>query len=269
MVGGVVYKFQKHNKLNGTVFYCFEYFCFLKNHIDCKFYVVGASDRDISLLKSMFAAKYELNNNELGGIISIKTTELYSLNLDRTLILDVKTFYSVKAFLTNEVFCFSDKTHDKFRYSDSRTVKYFGSYLYQEYDEYCLLKLNFDIFKQYDVQENGVFLSCPNYHILEENKAKYKERFDGQKIIEKKHFLGHGDLFRLVDTVLYIHTIIDTNNRIIPEAFHYRCVITIDEHCEVEDSVKLRFDDISANGLGGYTLRENDIMVRSMMGLMD
>lgn len=265
MIVGVVYKFQKHNKLNGSVFYCFEYFCFLKKYLQCNFYVVGATDKDILLLKNIFGHKYNLADNELDSIIPLKTTDLHKLNLDKTLILDIKTFYSIKAFLTNEVFCFSNEKHDLFRYTDDRVVKYFGSYQYQDYDEYCLLKLNFDIFKQYDEQENGVFLSCPDYHILEENKEKYRERFVGKKIIEKKHFGGFGDLFRMVDTVLYIHTRIDTNNRIIPEAFYYDCDVVIDDHCDVEDSVKLRFNDITDGGLFNYTLGIDDVMIQALM----
>jgi len=97
---GVVYKHKPNNKINGTFFYCFEYFQFLKKFVDVKFYIVDISEKDINLISKIFTEKYTSNFND---VVPIKIIDLYKLKLDQTLILDVMTFYDCKEFLTNQI----------------------------------------------------------------------------------------------------------------------------------------------------------------------
>jgi hypothetical protein len=259
---GVVYKFKPHNKLNGTLFYCFEYFKFLRKYIDVKFYIVGVDNKDLALVLDVFAGKY---NTTFDNIIPLSVTELYKLKLDRTLILDVNTFYAVKEFLTNEIHCFSNDTHNMFRYKNDRTVTYYGHYHYQRYDIDCLLKLNFEIFQPLTQQGHGVFISALNQKYIRLNINRWQNEFNRPIIVKKSHS-GHGNLFDMIDSVHYVHTERDTNNRIIPEAFFYNKTVSIEEPLyDGIDSIRLRYDDIVANGLSSYTVSENDAMVAACL----
>lgn len=258
---GVVYKFKPHNKINGTLFYCFEYFAFLRKYVDIKFYIVGVSANDLSLTLKILADKY---TTSFDNIVSIKLTDLYKLQLDRTLILDVNTFYDCKEFLTNEIHCFSNDTHEMFRYKNNRTVTYYGLYSYQRYDVPCVLKLNFEIFKPLTEDGNGVFISALDQKYIRLKIHDWEHQFNCPIILKKSH-TGTGNLFNLINRVHYVHTQQDTNNRIIPEAFYYGKIVTIEEVYTGLDSIRLRYDDILENGLVNYTLTEDDPMVQACL----
>ena len=257
---GVVYKFKPHNKINGTLFYCFEYFKFLQKHVDLKFYIVGISASDLELVLDMLKQKY---NADIDNIIPIRLVELYSLNLDRTLVLDVNSFYDCKEFMTNETHCFSNEPHEMFRYTNDRTVTYYGSYTYQNYDVFNYLKLNFEIFKPC-ASKPGVFVSCLDPKYIRFEYERLQKQFDRPIILKKQH-TGIGDLFDQIDAVHYIHIVRDTNNRIIPEGFFHGKQVTIEEVYTELDSIQLRYNDIVSNGLGNYTLTDADEMIKAMI----
>lgn len=259
---GVVYKFKPHNKINGTLFYCFEYFKFLRKFVDAKFYIVGITEQDLNLVTGILSDKY---NTTVDNLIPVTLTELYKIKLDRTLILDINTFYDCKEFLTNEIHCFSNDTHDMFRYKNDRTVTYYGLYPYQRYDVECVLKLNFEIFRPLQQQGHGVFISALDQKYVRIRMAQWKEQFNKPITVKKSHG-GVGNLFDYIDSVHYVHTERDTNNRIIPEAFFYNKTVTLEEPYNLPvDSIRLRYNDIVANGLGNYTLTDTDPMVQACL----
>jgi hypothetical protein len=262
MKSGVVYKFKPHNKINGTLFYCFEYFKFLQKYVDLKFYIVGITASDLKLVHDILQQKYKVSTDD---IVPIKLIQLYNLQLDRTLVLDINTFYDCKEFLTNQIHCFSNEPHALFRYSNDRTVTYYGSYPYQNYDSFCYLKLNFEIFPPLSKQGHGVFVSCLDPKYIRYEYERLKKQFNRPIILKKQH-TGIGDLFDQIDAVHYIHVVRDTNNRIIPEGFFYGKEVTVEEpHALAIDSIQLRFNDIKENGLGNYTLTKDDLMVQAML----
>jgi len=240
---GVVYKHKPNNKINGTFFYCFEYFQFLKKFVDVKFYIVDISEKDINLISKIFTEKYTSNFND---VVPIKIIDLYKLKLDQTLILDVMTFYDCKEFLTNQIHCYSNNDHSMFRYKNNRTVTYYGSYSqYQKFDIFSHIKFNFDIFRKLTKNGHGVFISALNQEYIRCNINRWQQEF-GRPIIIKKSHSGQGNMFEHIDGVHYVHTQRDTNNRIIPEAFFYGKTVTIEDlHPEI-DSIKLRYEDILA-----------------------
>lgn len=258
---GVVYKFKQYNKINGSLFYCFEYAKFLQKYIDAKFYIVGISESDLHLVSKILAEKY---NTPIDNIVSISLIDLYKLKLDRTLILDVKSFYDCKEFLTGEVHCFSNEPHEMFRYKTERTVTYYGSYQYQNYDKFCYLKLNFEIFRPLTQQGIGVFISALDQKYIHFHTHRWEKEFNRPILIKKNHS-GVGNLFDHIDAVHYVHTSRDTNNRIIPEAFYYGKTVTLEEPYSELDSIRLRYEDIVKNGLGNYTLTDSDIMVQACL----
>lgn len=260
---GIVYKFKQHNKLNGTLFYCFEYFKFLRKFVDAKFYIVDIEPRDLQLVLDIFSHKY---NTSIDNIIPIKLLDLYSLKLDKTLVLDVDTFYNVKEFLTNDIHVFSNDTHEMFRYKNDRRVTYYGVYEYQRFDVKCILKLNFEIFKKLSNNSLGVFVSSLNPEYIRDNISRWQKQFAPKPIILKRQHEGFGDLFERIDHVHYVHVVQDTNNRIIPEAFYYGKTVTIEEPLyQGLDSIMLRYNDIQQNGLGNYTITETDAMVQACL----
>jgi hypothetical protein len=173
------------------------------------------------------------------------------------------SFYDCKEFLTGEVHCYSNESHEMFRYKNDRTVTYYGSYDYQNYDVFSYLKLNFEIFKPFG-SKPGVFISSPDHNWIKSNLEHYKELFK-RPIILKKHHIGNGNIFDMIDAVHYVHTSQDRDNRIIPEAFYYGKEITIEDRYPIIDSVQLRYRDCIENGLVNYTLTEDDAMVQACL----
>lgn len=250
---GVIYKFQRFNKLNGSLFYGFEY----AKLLNVPLYIVDITDSDLLLVKRIFSNKY---NCDIDNLIPIKIIELFKLNLDKTLILDIKTFYTCKEFLTNDIHVFSNDSHEMFRYKNNRTVTYYGSYYYQNFDVFNYIKLNFSIFNEIDSSENCVFISGPFLN------DEYIYSDPTKPTIMKKHDRGEGNLFELIDSVHYIHSQLDTNNRIIPEALYYNKKVTIEDNIpHIKDSVTFRYDDIIANGLDNYNLTNEDEMIKACL----
>jgi hypothetical protein len=152
-----------------------------------------------------------------------------------------------------------------FRYKNDRTVVYFGSYPYQKYDEYCILKINFDIFLKTTNNNSGVFVSSRDQEYIKDRIQEYQTKFN-KPIILKKNQDGTGNLFTFVDHIHYVHNLLDTNNRIIPEAFFHNKIITIENAgFDGADSVLTRYEDIKKNGLDNYTLSIDDSMIRAMI----
>jgi hypothetical protein len=166
--------------------------------------------------------------------------------------------------LTNEIHCFSNEEHPLFRYKNNKKVIYYVSYEYQNYDHFCYLKLNFSNFKNIDKNPEGVFVSSRDIKLIEMYKEEWIKKFK-KPIILKKIQNGVGNIFELIDTVFYVHTERDTNNRIIPEAFFYKKNIHIEKKCDIVDSTVLRYNDIMNNGLKNYTLDESDLMIKSCL----
>jgi hypothetical protein len=257
---GIIYLFKQHHKINGTLFYCFEYFKFIQQYADINFYIVGANNDDIKLVKQLFSEKYTCNVDD---IKTIKRTEIYSLKLDVTLVFDVHTFTKCKEFFSNNVHCYSNDTHGNFQYNNNRNVTYYGSYHYQKYDVFSYLKLNFNIFKKVN-NTPGVFVSSVNTEYVQNNLDDWKKRYD-KPIIVKRSYKGKGDIFNMIDTVHYVHWSLDKNNRIIPEAFFYQKQLIIEHRTDIIDSVNYRYDDITNNGLDRYVLTLNDPMVQACL----
>jgi|LWDU01.1.fsa_nt_gi hypothetical protein len=250
---GVVYKWNLHNKLNGSLFYAYEYAVYLKTNL----YLVGINKKDLDLVKTIFDQKY---SSSPSNITAIKLIDLYSLDLQKTLLVDIKSFYAVKEFLSGDSHVFSNEAHTMFRYKNNRKVTYYGSYDYQNYDVFNYLKLNFSIFKDIIKTGDKTFVSGV-YPFL--GHEKY---LNIDNVIMKKHYIGRGDLFELISSVVYIHSSLDTNNRIIPEAFYYsKSIKIIEQAADIIDSITFRYNDIKNNGLSNYTLSNDDMMIQGML----
>lgn len=260
---GVIYLWHPKKRMNGTLFYCAEYYAWLRSHttLDVQFYIVGTTSNDLEFIERTLMMKY---HKHLHVTPIKKLTDLHTLKLDRTLILDIRTFHYTKEFLTNDIHVFANEPHESFRYKNDRTVTYYGSYDYQNYDVFNYLKLNFEIFPPITEQQNAVLVTSPNHGLIQRRLKEYQERF-GKPIFVKTGSSGYGNIFEMIDHVHYVHTSLDTNNRTIPEAFFYDTPVTIDEEGGPKDSVFLRYWDIQENGLKNYTLTSEDEMVKACL----
>lgn len=260
---GVVYKFSAYNKINGSLFYCYEHCQYLRNFCDCVLYIVNATPNDALTISGLFDAKYTVPTNNIKYLNRV--TDLYREQLDKTVVLDINTFTATKAFLTNEVLCYSNSTHDMFRYRDGRSVTYFGSYDYQRYDVFSYLKLNFGIFTPCK-SGYGVFISGNNVPYMMAHEREYVEMFAPKPVTIKSKLAGTGDIFDRIDSVHYVHARQDKNNRIIPEAFFHGKAVTMSSPMDLPiDSAYLRYNDITANGLSTYTISEQDAIIQKCL----
>lgn len=260
---GVVYKFKPYNKVNGTLFYCYEYCQFLRQFTNCELYISGASQSDASLISRLFGEKY---NIPVSGIRYInRITDIHRVGLDRVLILDVDTFSTLRGFLTGDVICYSNDTHEMFRYSDGRNVTYFGSYDYQPRDEFAYLRIHFNIFKSC-MTKPGVFVSGGDCAQLTSMTPQLINHFSPLPVYVKSKTAGSGDIFDQISSVHYVHNKLDKNNRIIPEAFFHNKKVTFDDSFGLPpDSASLRYRDIDSNGLDNYTICEQDPIIQACL----
>lgn len=281
----IVYKFQPYNKVNGTLFYCFEYMMQLieLNH-DVKFYVYNISSKlDKELVEKCFKSKYkEEYYKYFGNIYFLK----HSINLAKIarnsessfLSFDIKTYNDYSKFApNNKKYAYINNTYqencywsDHIEYSSNTT--FFGFYNYQYPNKEMLdkkdsificekLKIGFKYHKQYLKPDNElVFVSAPNMESL-------GSKYDGYPFISKRTYYCFDNIFKDVDSVIYIHNDFDTNNRIIPEAFYHFKKFEIIDMVDINDSIKHRLDLCLNNKLDELTLDPSSLIIRTILGL--
>ena len=113
-MNAVLYNFITHKKINGTLFYCFEYFCLLKKYnSDIKFVIFNCSFDDLNYIKSIFNDKYSFNEQFLDDIIVIQRySDIIKLKLKNVLTLDVRTYETLYAFLQkSKIFAYANDSH--------------------------------------------------------------------------------------------------------------------------------------------------------------
>lgn len=261
MKNKVIYKWYVHQKYNGSVYYAFEYFAYLsQNDPDLEFLLVNINDQDLNDLKRSFSNKYKNIKHLFHKFKSVKITQLYNMSIDKALILDLRTYHEVFCFLQCPMHVYSNEKHN-FKKPLKQEVTFYGEYDYQNFDVKCKLKLNFNIMKDIDKIGDKTFISSrvPKQVNTKEYILKYNLKNIVSKDLDKSI-----DIFKDCDTILYVHQMLDTNNRIIPEAFYYNTKLIIVNETDIVDSTVIRYEDISENGLLDYTIDETDKMIVAM-----
>jgi len=236
MKNKIIYKWYTHQKYNGSVYYAFEYFAYLsQNDTDLEFLLINIDSQDLKDLLRSFSNKYQNIEHLFTNIKSVKTTSLYNIEMDKALILDLRTYHAIYTF--------------------------YGEYEYQNYNVKCKLKLNFNIMKNIDITGNKTFISSrlPDQVDIKKYINQYNIKNPISKRLDKSI-----DIFKECDTILYVHQLLDTNNRIIPEAFHYKTRLIIVNETSIIDSTIIRYNDILKNGLSEYTIDDSDKLVIAM-----
>lgn len=255
----VLYYFLNHKKINGTLFYCFEYFvCAKQKDPGIVFNIYNISESDLEMVKGIFKERYVFLESYLDDVKAVNSiSELYNSNYTKTLILDLHSFQRTYMFIKNDILCYSNEGHEMER-SSTKNVTYYGYYDYQNFDHKTSLKLNFSIFRPLNKSGEKVFVSSRKYNYREIElpyELKHKE------VVTKAESIHHSNLFDLFDTMFYFHSDFDTNNRLIPECFFYNKKIVLHLNPKFKDSIYLRYEDILANGLKNYTLDHTDKMI--------
>jgi len=260
----IFYNFLNHKKINGTLFYCFEYFTFLSEYADVDFYIYKISPVDLKMVKQVFADKYDFDHRLLDNIKAVNSAkEIHNVKAEKALFLDMHSFENMYQFIKCDILCFSNTSHTKVR-SENKEITYYGTYDYQVFDVETTLKLNFNIFREIrGLPMNTAFVSAPSIEYscvlphLDITEANVLLKDDNTTITS---------LFEKFDTLYYYHHTLDTNNRIIPESFWYnKKVVVVDVVPEINDSVMIRYNDITENGVDGYQISLEDAMVKDFL----
>ncbi len=257
----VIYTFIDANKINGSLFYCYEYFLILDELSNSKFIITDIyKEEDKKLIQEAINDKYKEEYQK--DIIFInKKTDIYKETKEymKCLILDINTYMNVYQLLApkkENQYVFIDEYYKKFNIPN--LYNSYGSYYYQEpYGKFYYLKLGFKYHKE---------CSCGEKTFISSRDTEYIKKYEKDNILLKSEHSILKNLFNKINKIVYIHLKLDTNNRIIPEAFyHNKEVEIINELKDIKDSTELRYFDILKNGLDNYTLTENDELIKEII----
>ena len=248
----VTYNWQEHNKINGSLFYCFEHFLFYKKHgYDCILTIVGIPFEDIKRVEAAYKDKYqEKYADQIQEYIRYyQSVAKWAQKNDRDhihVILDIFTLNKVQIFIQpNQKFIYVNNDYsDKLTACPIFTCKqilnanWFWYYDYQYLPDFknktkTPLRLGLEFQKKC---ENGdkIFVSvpidCPKQYIPKESKSTMVK--SSNQIIP--------DLFNNINSVVILHVGLDTNNRIIPEAYYHKKRVRVDNYYLKQDSVNHR-----------------------------
>jgi hypothetical protein len=263
----ILYRSNKGKKINGSLFYSFEYFVFLKQFVpDLKFYILNASNSDIEYFKDIFKDKYSFNLSYLEDILSIFLIEIPKLYLETVLIFCVKTYESVKDLLWNSkhVRVYSNKSHNFLNTKPNHT--FYGWYDYQQFNKKTRLKFYTDIHKTFTEHKDNVLLSSvlPTKETMIEMQRYLN--LDADRIYTKKHNEHNTNLFANINKIVYWHTgVPDANNRTVVEAYIHNIPLELYLHNNHNDSVYDRVETIKEQGLTPFVLSTDDILITDFL----
>ena len=267
----VLYRSNAGKKINGTLFYSFEYYVFLKQFVpDLKYYILNATNSDIEYFKDIFKDKYIFDLSYLEDILPISLIEIPKLQIDTVLIFCVKTYESVKDLLWNSkhVRIYSNKSHKFLNNNPSHT--FYGWYDYQQFHKKTRLKFYIDIHKTFREHRDRVFLSSisPSRETMKEIQDYLNLDSDG--IYIKKHNEHNKNLFANINKIVYWHTgAPDANNRTVVEAYIHNIPLELYLHNHHDDSVYDRVETIKKQGLSPFVLSTDDILIKDFLNGCD
>lgn len=275
----VVYKFQPHNKVNGTLFYCFEYTMqLLELDQNVNFYIYNIKDeKDKDLVEKCFKDKYKEEYYKYFDNIIFLNSIINFANIIKNkhyniLSLDIKTYNDYSKFAkVHEKFAYINNNYKDHNYDEIKpqlNTKFFGYYEYQymidtnlKYEfESELLKLGTKYQKQFDIlQNNFTFVSAPH----PDRVPIYY--FESPYLLKASNNIIE-NLFESINKIIYIHNDIDTNNRIIVEAFYHKKDFKLMNELPTNDSVMHRYELCLSGKINKLILDEKDKLIKSIIG---
>lgn len=252
----VTYNWQEHNKINGSLFYCFEHFLFYKKYgYDCILTIVGIPFEDIKRVEAAYNDKYQekYTNQIQEGIRYYQSVAKWAQKNDDHhihVILDIFTLNKVKIFIQkNQKFIYVNNDYSNhltqcpiFSCKQILNANWFWYYDYQYLPDFknrtkTPLRLGLEFQKKCEIRNESdlkTFVST----VFDRPKELSAE--DKDLYLLKVPYEIIPDLFNKIHSVLIIHDCLDTNNRLIAEAFYHGKKVTVDNYYLKQDSVNHR-----------------------------
>ena len=261
----IIYKWQPFNKINGTLFYSFEYLIqLLLLDKEIEFCIYNITDiNDIKMIIASFKDKYDGLDNVLNFIKYYPSgLQLAKLKDDcKIMFFDVYTFNDIGLFYKDNIktlYINNNYANTSKQLIKQPNTQYFGYYDYQIVDENfnkSILKVGCKFQKRFS-KGNNIFI---NENVKESN-IPYERNH-----IYKQHDKIHKNLFDNIYKIIYIHNKIDTNNRIIVEGLYHQKEVMIIDITPLNDSVKHRFE-LGKQNIDQLILNEKDLMIQYIIG---
>ena len=267
-MNAIIYLDNPHKPINGTMFYCFEYYVFLKQYCpDLKFIHLSSSQPTVDYFKEIFIDKYQFDMALLDDVIPLNRIQLMSSVIKCVIMFDVRSYIEAKDYLGRAskvlLYCNKEEGMPYLNYRSNHT--FYGWYdSYQAYNVKNRLKLYPAIHKIFlDRPGNKTLVSSPNG----DNAAIANMLgLDMDNVLIKKpkvHFTG---LFERINKIVYYHVgKNDANNRIIVEAAIHDMDIDVHINGHESDSVYDRYNVIKSGNVSELLLTEDDRMVQDFL----
>lgn len=261
-MNAVLYHVNSHKKINGTLFYCFEYYSLLKQYIpNLKFILLNTSDEDMSMIRDIFIEKYLIDTVDCINLSKI--TDFARLSVKNLLILDINSYKKMKDFSykIESIRIYSNDIHEYLNKKSNHI--FYGWYPYQRYNFKTRLKLFKQLHRTY--KDKGSKILVTSLHgdfkqIL--NDLNLKE----QDVYIKKLNTHNPNLFQNINKLIYWHSgNFDTNNRSLIEACLHKLDLEIYLNGYESDSIKERYDMILQGKINDFWLDENDILIKDFI----
>ncbi len=248
----VTYNWQEHNKINGSLFYCFEHFLFYKKYgYDCILTIVGIPFEDIKRVEEAYNDKYQEKYTDQiqEGIRYYQSVAKWAQKNDDHhihVILDIFTLNKVKIFIQkNQKFIYVNNDYSEhltqcpiFTCKQILNANWFWYYDYQYLPDFknrtkTPLRLGLEFQKKYK-QGEEIFVST----VYDKDKD-LSNIYDSSYILKTKYKIIP-NLFDKIHTVIIHHDSLDTNNRLIAEAFYHGKKVIVENYYLKRDSVEHR-----------------------------
>lgn len=262
-MNAVIYKLITHKKINGTLFYAYEYYSLLKQSIpDLKFVLFNATHQDLMYVKEVLSDKYNTNDKCLDDMISVsRYTDVMMLKVKLGMILDVDSYTTLKPFLPNSrLLVYSNDVHDFLNKNKHHT--FYGWYDYQNFNKKTRLKIFADIHRTYKQSADKFLFTSPEggpdlLNLIKEDKS--------QVLVKSDHSVFEG-LFSLINKVVYFHNgKQDTNNRLIPESAIHGKELVVYLNNNLNDSIYDRYTLVKEGRVNELLLTKDDIMIQDFI----
>jgi len=261
----VLYKPFTHKKLNGTFFYSFEYYTYLRLlGVDVHF-VLYCDAVDLSFYKNVLNNKYEIDESILDNIHTVDSSfSLMNLHIENALILDDQTYsftHKTLVFAKN-VLTYSEFCHNHLNRTPNHV--FYGFYHYQPRNKEYNIKLFSEIHKKAPDSslKNKTFLSTIKNN-MENNIIAKKLNLNPSDLFVK---LGNKHNFRMweeIGKIVYYHTgLVDPCNRIIIESKIHNVPLVVHLNGHLDDSVKHRTDLINSDNESSLFLNDDDLLIK-------
>jgi len=261
----ILYNSNNHKTINGTLFYCFEYFLYIKQYQpDIKYFILNADLDNFEMFKSVFKEKYTFDHKFLEDFVLIpKLTDIARSDIKNLLILDINTYTKVRYFLSkvDNVRIYSNDTHKFINTKPNHT--FYGWYPYQIFNIKERLKLYKEVHITYNTKGDSIFLSSPQ---KDNDSIVLKLGLDENKVYTKKYLQHNEKLFENINEIIYWHTgQLDKNNRIVAESYLHDIPIKVYLNGNENDSIKERHDIICNGDPDVLFLSDDDKLIRDFL----